>query len=733
MIEKIKVTDGVYWIGVPRAEVYVLCGCPADSAKHLTKIGLIKNMEKDGVSFQTGPNAILLSDIMIQRGHFSNLAEFPVLQMLYKQGMILPNHPNNTGTKPILIGAEKQIHAQMNYIYRGNYGLTCVGEMRQAGASEEKAQEMMRLKLKFAFGRILKSEDLLDSRALSTDTVEIRNGVFVRRIGLNRFEFQYGGEAVEVDLNLGPDEEYMPSYELGSYRTKYEYFSVIHTGEGDGWDINRPCMASIIVFQGRIYLIDAGPNIHHSLRSLGINVNEIEGIFITHAHDDHFCGLTTLIRTDHRIKFFATPLVRVSVAKKLTALMSWTKDHLDRYFDIHDLEFDVWNNIDGLEVRPALSPHPVETNIYTFRALWEEGYRTYAHLADIASFEVLRGMIDEDPSKPGITRKNFDLVKSEYLLPSNLKKLDVGGGMIHGNAEDFKDDESEKIVLSHMSSKLTSRHKEIGSGAPFAMMDVLVPANQDYSMRNASLLLRNYFPDVPKEELRILLNCQLVSFNAGSIILKEGSVNTHIYLILTGIVELIQSKTGIQRILSPGYMVGEMSGIMEIPSLETYYAGSYIRAIKIPGRLYYNFVERNHIQRNLEQVLDNRYFLQGTWLFGEMVSTPILNTIAQAMSLKLYSEGENIQLKGKPELLLLSQGEMQVRAGNQTIETLGKGCFAGEEAILNHEPRIFEILVTRKSQAYLVSGDVLANIPVVQWKLLETLEKRLKISGGYAN
>ncbi len=43
--------------------------------------------------------------------------------------------------------------------------------------------------------------------------------------------------------------------------------------------------------------------------------------FHTHTHDDHFAGITTLIRADHRIKYFATPLVRKSVTKKLSALL----------------------------------------------------------------------------------------------------------------------------------------------------------------------------------------------------------------------------------------------------------------------------------------------------------------------------------------------------------------------------------------------------------------------------
>jgi Metal-dependent hydrolases of the beta-lactamase superfamily III len=107
---------------------------------------------------------------------------------------------------------------------------------------------------------------------------------------------------------------------LGFHQIRRDYFAVLHSGEGDGWDPNRPAMASILVFQGKVYLIDAGPNIMHSLNALGISVNEIAGIFHTHGHDDHFCGLPDIMRADHRIPYYATPLVRASVMKKLAAL-----------------------------------------------------------------------------------------------------------------------------------------------------------------------------------------------------------------------------------------------------------------------------------------------------------------------------------------------------------------------------------------------------------------------------
>lgn len=730
LIEKFKIINGVYWIGVPQANVFVLCGCPEESVKHLMKKGFNKTVQKQGISYETGPNVILLSDVMIQNGYFSNLAEFPVLQMLYRQGMILPGHPNNTGIKPMLIGSRKQIDSQMKYIYRGNYGLISVDEMAEAGIPREKAEELMRLKLRFAFGQIRDTNDLLSSMVVEREPVEIRNGVFVRCVGFNRYEFQYKGESEVVYLNLSPDEKYEPPYELAFHNLKREYFAAVHSGGGDGWNVHGLSMASMVIFQGKIYLVDAAPNILHFLEALGISVNEVEGLFHTHAHDDHFAGITTLIRADHRIKYFATPLVRKSVTKKLSALLSWDNDYLDRFFEVHNLEYDTWNNVDGLEVKPTISPHPVETDIFTFRALWKGGYRTYAHFGDIASLQILQNMITDDTTKPGISREFYNKVQSDYLHPVNIKKIDIGGGMIHGNAEDFKNDTSDKIIFAHSSSKLSLQQKAIGSDAPFGSINVLIHANQDYTMRYAAQLLLKYFPRAPSEDMNMLLNCDTETFNFGTILIKKGTINPYIYFVMTGIVEVIQLESNRRNVLSAGSLVGEFAGIMEVPSLETYRAASYIRVLKIPSDLYFKFIQKNKLYRSMERIMDNRLFLQSTRLFGDMVSYPVENKVAQAMSIKSYAQGERLKSDKTQDLHLLYEGELQLCKNNQVIETIKPGDFAGEETILYNVPPIFDISTTKKSKVFHIPKDVLVDIPIVQWKLLETLEKRLKISGS---
>jgi len=733
-ISKIEVCPGIVWVEVSGADLRLLCGCPADSVKHLMRRGLIRPAEVKGVRCESGPNAILLSDVALQNGAFCNLAEFPVLQMLYRQGMLLPNHPNNTGRRPLLIGRRDLVESQMRYIYRGNYGLVSEAEMVAAGASPELAREMMRLKLRFAFGKIQDSRSLLDGLVLPEDqsAVEIVAGVTIRRTALNKFTISHGDDSVEVDLNLPPYESHECPYPLGAFQFRREYFAVVHSGEGDGWDIHRPSMGAIIVFQGRIYLVDAGPNLLHALTALGIGVNEIEGIFHTHCHDDHFAGLTTLIQGDHRVKYYAAPLVRASVTKKLSALLGIEEDDFEKYFEIHDLEPERWNDIDGLDVRPVYSPHPVETTVMVFRAMAAGGWRSYAHLADVVAMRTLEAMVTEDASKPGISRAWADRVRAEYLVPVDVKKVDIGGGLIHGDSEDFRDDPSGKIILAHTAFKLNSEQKRIGSGASFGTVDVLVPSHRDFVWRSAADFLAAYFPSISGDHLNILLNGPVRTFNPETILLKEGQPHQSIFLLLTGQVEMLDGESDFRSSLSAGALLGEMTGLHGLPPTETYRAVSFVQALEIPCDLYLSFVERHHLFAEISMLMESREFLRKTWLFGGIMATRTLNAIAKAMTHRPFAAGESID--GCADLVgIVSSGRFARLLGATELESLEAGDFFGEEMAVFGVPAFTSIVATTPAEVYFIPAALLREIPNVRLKLFETFELRTRLLAAAAS
>ena len=734
-IEKIEVAKGILFVDVPEANLRVLCGCPADAVKHLIKRGLILPREINGVYCETGPNAILLSDIALQNGEFANLAEFPVLQMLYKQGMILPGHPNNTGHKPLLIGIANQLESQLRYIYRGNYGLVSREEIMQTGVSEEQATEMMRLKLKFAFGRIKPTSDFIDTCVVGNEKVKIADGVYLCRLRQNVFEFSHESGSVTVDLNLSPGINYECPYPLGFRKFESEFFGVIHSGEGDGWDINRPTMSSIITYQGKLYLIDAGPNLVNTMSALGIGIDQVDGIFHTHAHDDHFAGLTILMRAGRRILYYATPLVRASVAKKLASLLDVDEEQFNDFFDVRDLVFDKWNNVEGLEVMPIFSPHPVETNIFVFRALWAEGYRTYAHFADIVSLSTLKGMVTDRHDLPGLEQSAFDRISRSYLAPYTLKKIDIGGGLIHGDAKDFVEDKSSRILLAHRAGELTPEEKEIGSNAAFGTLDVLVEGQTEGMRRQAFAYLEENLPGISLHDLRTLVNHPITEISPGSLFLKEGEMYQEILLILSGWVEKIRARDKVFVSLSAGALIGDTAILDNAASKHTYRASSFVNVLRLPTLLYAEIIRRNGLLDRLRRFADMRAFLSTTDLFSENLPVAVLGRIIEGAKERNFKAGEAIIGKDLKVMNIIRSGQVERTAGGKFLDALNIGDFFGEEDAFLNLPGLYYLRAFKDTTTVQIDGDLLKNVPIIRWKILESYQHKVAsvVHSGEAN
>lgn len=720
-----KVTTGVYWLQVPEAGLFILCGCPAEVVKHLMRKGYIVSEQKRSVACETGPNAILLSDLPVHNGILSNMAEFPVLQMLYRQGMMLPKHPNNTGVKPILIGSNDQLQAQLAYIHRGNYGLLSKEEIIATGVDEARAEELMQVKLHFAFGTIRPPESFVDTVIVDSEPVEVRNGVTVRRIGFNQFQFHYRGKSTEVDLNLEKGEAYKAPYTLDFHTMKRAHFGVLHSGEGDGWDINRPSMSSILMFGGQIYLIDAPPNIDQILSNLAIDISEVRGIFHTHAHDDHFAGLPILMRAGHRLKYYTTPLVRAAVTKKFSALLGLEEHRFEKFFEVNDLQDDMWNDCGGFEVKPVYSPHPVETSLFVFRAPVEDGYRTYAHWADLTAFDVLEKMARGDDAQSGLSNALVERIKADYLEAVDLKKLDIGGGLIHGQAEDFRLDTSRRIVLAHIDRALTDQEKEIGSAASFGALDVLIKEPQTDLRQTARRCLAAYFPGTQESHIASLLDAAEVSVNAGSIIRRRGESVSHVDLILSGRVQYVDAERSVSHSLSIGAFIGEQAVTGGTLPAGTWRAVSHVTLMRIPATLLNAFLDATGLKQRFGEMVERIDFLHHSWLFGEQLTPDTLNRIAQAMRPFQCAGGEIADTAVMPGLFLVAKGSvvLEDRQGRQ-IETLRLGDFFGEQGVLGLTADSFIGRAAAKSILMRITDYPLIEIPIVHWKMLEVAARR---------
>ena len=704
---------GISWLEIPKVDLRILCGCPADAVKHLTSKGKIRLVTENGATFETGPNAILLADDFLQNGLPANMAEFPVLQMFYKQGQIIPNHPNNKGERPILIGNANAVQSQLRYIYRGNYGLTTPEELINCGISLEDTAEMMAMKMQFAFGKIQPPDALL-----ATCVVEdagwhsLKNDLLVSRKGVNQYQFKMGLECIDVDLRLKNSETYPAPYKLSDQWLPRDRFAVWHTGEGDGWDRFRPCMASLLMIEGEPYLIDAGPNLHYTLEVLGISLSEIAGIFHTHSHDDHFAGLTNLLLSGRKIRYYSSKLVRHSTFQKLSALIGLPTQEIEKYFDFKDLELDEWTSISKfVQVKPCFSPHPVDTNIFFFK--YENGLKTqtYAHLADIISSAVL-GRMKNPESKYHISENFYKKTFDNYLQTTDVKKIDAGGGMIHGEVKDFVDDKSRKIILAHSSTPFSQDElKTIKSACTvkFGSSDLRVPMSKEKFLKDKALQwLQKLLPTMSEKELQKLIVYPTVEITRGQKLLFQAQEVEYIPLLLTGQVE----QNGM--FYPVGTLLGEANALADLPSSQKIVSVGPVCYLPIPKNPYKNLLKAHKLLKKRISLLDDCGYLRTFPMLQYGLSDD------QLISLLKNSEQFSFK-KNQPVLLpentlgILEAGEVQFLAGNKSVKVTEKTVL-GLSNILN-KSFTWEEKTVKKCQVFCLQAENLLQAPGVRWFL----------------
>jgi hemerythrin len=357
----------------------------------------------------------------------------------------------------------------LRYIHRGNYGLISAEEMMQAGVDEAEADELMRIKLKFAFGNIARPEAFVDCLPLKTGRSTSATASSIPRLAHNVFEIRHGDDYAEVDLNLDRDETYPCPYPAEPCRHRPPLFrrgprrrrrrlGLQPTGDGQragapGAGLPDRCRAE------------------HPLQPRRAGHRQ-EG---SRRHLPHPLPRRPLCRADHAAAMRPAAAVfrhaagaRLGDPEILRPAVDRRKASSARYFDICDLEEGKWNDVMGLEVRPTVSPHPVETTIFTFRVLWEGGYRTYSHLADIVSFGVLDAMINADNSCPGPEPGACE--SHQGPLPRTGRSEEDRHRRRHDPRQrrDFAADRlGTRLLLAHTARDLTDAERRIGSGAPF--------------------------------------------------------------------------------------------------------------------------------------------------------------------------------------------------------------------------------------------------------------------------
>ena len=146
----------------------------------------------------------------------------------------------------------------------------------------------------------------------------------------------------------------------------------------------------------------------------------------------------------------------------------------------------------------------------------------------------------------------------------------------------------------------------------------------------------------------------------------------------------------------------------------------------IPPKVYRDFMSRNGGARSCREAPAHREILSACPAFAGIRTESVLNAIATAITERRCAAGSAVPPDVKPSLAVLVTGEVDITAGSHLIETLHRGGFWGEERIVSAATSIIGARAATDCTYLAVPAEVLADIPIVQWELLETFERRLR-------
>ena len=182
----------------------------------------------------------------------------------------------------------------------------------------------------------------------------------------------------------------------------------------------------------------------------------------------------------------------------------------------------------------------------------------------------------------------------EALAAVNLKKIDVGGGLIHGNAMDFASDGSEKVLLSHGIPSVPDSLKGVAITASFGDVDVLLPGGAgDYLVGTARSSLAACIPGLTAEEIEPMARGPVMEVAPGAPVggQRDGEAR-EVHLILSGTVEETDTSSGESRRLSAGALLGVLPARPEQLAATTSRAVSAVTVLSIPAGTYRKVVRR---------------------------------------------------------------------------------------------------------------------------------------------
>ena len=534
-----------------------------------------KNITKAGLPF---PDVVIISEVISQGGIPQLVPEFLFFGHLFVDKNF--DYANSEVTKKLtFIGDSsqcKRVEKIIDISYLGYSSELLHSRLK----SEHKFSEALKKEsdyfpLKDKNGKILSVKDCTRFLKWKDQKVAL-DGVVIERLGPVQYKLTTDKESeiITLDLNHTPEPVWQVPEVFGLKNT--HQFSLCILGAAEPWFADAASTSYLLSLNGEYYLIDCSPFTHKILEAVGIGIEQIKGIIITHIHDDHSGDLLTFCQAARKIELITAIEVWESIKIKFGAIMDIDDSQIAKYFTFREVHVGTPFYLAGATLDFHYACHSVPTVGLTIRSNSDSITIT----SDTASKKLLDDMLQKEV----ISRERYDSL--EALVRTGRVIIDCGESIIHGYLDELLLLENTNKILCTHRHDLPQEYKGILTLAePFHLFELGEPDQNILDTITICKVLQNLdIEDFLTWGSYFSLNKKTVEYPKGTIIIEQGSTdNTYFYIVTCGFLDVMINKEKVDR-LQGGSFFGEQIFVNEKKARNaTIVASTPVRLIAVPN------------------------------------------------------------------------------------------------------------------------------------------------------
>lgn len=563
------------------------------------------------------------------------------------------------------------------------------------------------------------------------------DSIRVRRLGENRYEFSEGGNKTVLSAEEEGD-VFPPLADLSNGVEKPEKFRLKVLGCYSGFDPEGPTTGMLLWVNANAFLIDVPAGIEHYLRQVGISRKQLTAVIQTHIHDDH-SHLSELILSERVPLIITTREIFECAVRKAAHVLGESPEVLKAMVRFQEVIPGKNYEMFGARWEFFYTVHPIPTVGFRVAVKDESGKaHVLLHSSDMDNFKDMDRLVE----KGALPAEYRDRMKKLVRGDEDLVTLDGGGGLIHGEPEDWAPFQERypktHFLFYHVNpAKVdTTRFQTAKPGWEKTLLSAGSFSPVVYSGVISALKL--FQVKDPSWINVILTQGNVVEMDRNAEIVKKGQEGDAFYFVLAGNVEVydtLEKRPTLLARLEAGDFFGEMSLINQAKRNATVVAATGAVLFRLPGDLFLEFVEKNDLKECFIQIWKRRPLISSVALFRDL--TPrAKHEISLLAHPDRFKKGELIFRQGSKsdEFYILSSGKVEIfRVGDsgrkQVLAQLRAGDFFGENVALGYtDRRNASAKALSDVQALVLKGpqlrDLARKMPILRHQLHVVMKQR---------